>query len=262
VSFIKEQCGGDGALKITIRLEGIKKVYKLGETLIHAVRGIDLIVPEGEMMAIMGSSGSGKSTLLNIIGCLDRPTEGAYYLEGQDVSKLNKKQLAAIRNKNLGFVFQGFNLLGRSTVKANVQLPMIYAGIEKSEMEERVKEALGWVGLSAYLNHLPSQMSGGQQQRVAIARALVNNPSMILADEPTGALDSKTSVEIMSVIQRLNWEKGITVVMVTHEEDIALHCGRIIRLKDGRIISDTKVPAPRSAAEELAAYPLDDAEVV
>ncbi len=248
-------------MKTTIKLEGIKKVYKLGGTLIHAARGIDLIVPEGEMLAIMGASGSGKSTLLNIIGCLDRPTEGAYYLEGQDVSKLSKQQLASIRNKKLGFVFQGFNLLGRSTVKANVQLPMIYAGVEKSEMADRAREALGWVGLSAYLNHLPSQMSGGQQQRVAIARALVNNPSMILADEPTGALDSRTSMEIMSVIQRLNWEKGITVVMVTHEEDIALHCGRIIRVKDGRIISDIKVPNPRNAAEELAAYPMDDAGV-
>lgn len=227
----------------------------------HAVRGIDLTVPEGEMLAIMGASGSGKSTLLNIIGCLDKPTEGAYYLEDQNVLQLDKKQLASIRNKKLGFVFQGFNLLGRSTVKANVQLPMIYAGVEKSEMEDRASEALGWVGLSAYLNHLPSQMSGGQQQRVAIARALVNNPSMILADEPTGALDSRTSMEIMSVIQQLNWEKGITVVMVTHEEDIALHCGRIIRVKDGRIISDKKVPNPRNAAGELAAYPVDGAEV-
>lgn len=249
-------------MKTTIKLEGIKKVYQLGGTLVHAVRGIDLTVPEGEMLAIMGASGSGKSTLLNIIGCLDRPTEGAYYLEDQDVSQLDKKQLASIRNKKLGFVFQGFNLLGRSTAKANVQLPMIYAGVEKSEVEDRAREALGWVGLSAYLNHLPGQMSGGQQQRVAIARALVNNPSVILADEPTGALDSRTSMEIMSVIQRLNWEKGITVVMVTHEEDIALHCGRIIRIKDGRIISDVQVSNPRNAAQELAAYPADGAEVV
>ncbi|SFG41109.1 putative ABC transport system ATP-binding protein [Desulfotomaculum arcticum] len=248
-------------MKTIIKLEGIKKVYQLGGTLIHAARGIGLTVREGEMVAIMGASGSGKSTLLNIIGCLDRPTEGAYYLDGQDVSQLDKKQLAAIRNKKLGFVFQGFNLLGRSTVKANVQLPMIYAGVEKGEMEDRAREALGWVGLSAYLDHLPSQMSGGQQQRVAIARALVNNPAMVLADEPTGALDSRTSVEIMSVIQKLNWEKGITVVMVTHEEDIALHCGRIIRVKDGRIVSDVQVPNPRSAAEELAALPVDDAEV-
>ena len=248
-------------MKTTIKLEGIKKIYKLGGNLIHAVRGVDLTVPEGEMLAIMGASGSGKSTLLNIIGCLDKPSEGAYYLEGQDVSQLSKIQLAAIRNKKLGFVFQGFNLLGRSTVKANVQLPMIYAGAGKSEMEDRAREALGWVGLSAYLNHLPSRMSGGQQQRVAIARALVNNPSMILADEPTGALDSKTGMEIISVIQRLNREKGITVVMVTHEEDIALHCGRIIRVKDGRVISDTKVTNPRNAAEELAAFPVDEAGV-
>ena len=249
------------AEKTTIKLENIKKVYHVGETMVHAARGIDLTVVEGEMVAIMGSSGSGKSTLLNIIGCLDRPTEGAYFLDGKDVSEFDKTQLAAIRNKKIGFVFQGFNLLGRVTAKANIQLPLIYAGTDNKEMDDRVQEALNWVGLSSYLNHYPNQMSGGQQQRVAIARALVNNPSLILADEPTGALDSKTSIEIMSVIQRLNLEKGITVVIVTHEKDISLYCSRIIQLKDGRVISDAPVSNPRSAAKDLEAFPKEDMEV-
>lgn len=246
--------------KATIELENIRKVYYMGESQIYALKGINLTILQGEMVAIMGSSGSGKSTLLNIIGCLDKPTEGAYYLDGENVSKLDKNQLALIRNKKLGFVFQGFNLLGKLSVQANLQLPMIYAGTEQKEMLARAKEALNWVGLSKYLNHYPNQMSGGQQQRVAIARALVNNPSLILADEPTGALDSKTSIEIISVIQKLNIERGITVVMVTHEKDIAHYCRRLILLKDGRVVDDTPVANPRNAAEDLAAFP-KEAEV-
>jgi len=247
--------------KPTIRLENIKKMYPLGETVVHAAKGISLTISEGEMVAIMGSSGSGKSTLLNIVGCLDRPTEGVYYLDGENVSTLNKIQLAAIRNKRIGFVFQGFNLLGRMTVRANVYLPMVYAGKDKADMEKKAVEALNWVGLSSYLNHFPNQMSGGQQQRVAIARSLVNNPSLILADEPTGALDSKTSLEIMAVIQQLNIEKGITVVIVTHEKEISLYCRRIINLKDGRIIGDTPVSTPRNAAQDLAHFQEEETEV-
>jgi len=243
--------------KAAILMEDIKKTYDMGETQVFALRGISMNIQEGEMVAIMGSSGSGKSTLLNLIGCLDRPTGGTYYLDGENVSDLDKDQLAVIRNRRLGFVFQGFNLLGRVSVMANVQLPLVYAGAEKKEMEDRAKEALGWVGLAKYTRHYPSQMSGGQQQRVAIARALVNNPSLILADEPTGALDSKTSVEIISVIQRLNMEKGITVVMVTHEKEIANYCRRLINLRDGRIISDTPVLESRDAAADLAALPVE-----
>ncbi len=239
--------------KTAIVMENIKKVYKMGETELHALKGISLAIQNGEMVAIMGSSGSGKSTLLNILGCLDKPTGGTYYLDNEDVSQLEKDQLAAIRSKRIGFVFQGFNLLGNVSVLDNTQLPMIYAGVGKTEMINRAKEALDWVGLSEYINHHPGQMSGGQQQRVAIARALVNNPSLILADEPTGALDSKTSVEIISVIQRLNLEKGITVVMVTHDKDIALYCRRLINIKDGKLISDTPVLNQRNAAEDLAA---------
>ncbi len=239
--------------KTAIVMENIKKIYNMGETQVLALNGIDFTIQEGEMVAIMGSSGSGKSTLLNLIGCLDRPTGGTYYLDGENVSQLDKDQLAIIRNKRIGFVFQGFNLLGRMSVLANVQLPLVYAGAGKKEMEDRVKEALAWVGLSGYLHHYPTQMSGGQQQRVAIARALVNNPSLILADEPTGALDSKTSIEIISVIQKLNIEKGITVVMVTHEKDISLYCRRLINLKDGRVTGDTTVLNHRDASGDLTA---------
>ncbi len=240
-----------------IVMENIKKIYEMGETQVFALRGVSLTVQEGEMVAIMGASGSGKSTLLNLIGCLDRPTEGAYYLDGENVSDLDKDQLAKIRNKRLGFVFQGFNLLGKVSVRDNVMLPLVYAGTLKSEIEERVKESLAWVGLSQYINHYPGQMSGGQQQRVAIARALVNTPSLVLADEPTGALDSRTSVEIIAVLQRLNTEKGITVIIVTHEKEIADYCRRLVVLKDGHIIEDTPVANPADAAADLAAMPAE-----
>lgn len=240
-----------------IVIENIKKIYEMGETQVFALRGVSLTVQEGEMVAIMGASGSGKSTLLNLIGCLDRPTEGAYYLDGENVSDLDKDQLAKIRNKRLGFVFQGFNLLGKVSVRDNVMLPLVYAGTPKSEIEERVKESLAWVGLSQYINHYPGQMSGGQQQRVAIARALVNTPSLVLADEPTGALDSRTSVEIIAVLQRLNTEKGITVIIVTHEKEIADYCRRLVVLKDGHIIEDTPVANPADAAADLAAMPAE-----
>lgn len=243
--------------KAAIVMENIKKIYEMGETQVFALRGVSLTVQEGEMVAIMGASGSGKSTLLNLIGCLDRPTEGAYYLDGENVSDLDKDQLAKIRNKRLGFVFQGFNLLGKVSVRDNVMLPLVYAGTPKSEIEERVKESLAWVGLSQYINHYPGQMSGGQQQRVAIARALVNAPSLVLADEPTGALDSRTSVEIISVLQRLNTEKGITVIIVTHEKEIADYCRRLVVLKDGHIIEDTPVANPANAAADLAALPAE-----
>lgn len=239
--------------KAAIVMENIRKTYDMGETRVFALRGVSLSIQEGEMVAVMGSSGSGKSTLLNLIGCLDRPTGGTYYLDGENVSDLNKVRLAKIRNKRIGFVFQGFNLLGNVSVRNNVLLPLVYSGTPKNEMEERVKEALAWVGLSQYINHYPGQMSGGQQQRVAIARALVNRPSLVLADEPTGALDSRTSVEIISVLQRLNSEKGITVVIVTHEKDIVQYCRRLIILKDGRIIEDTPVTNPGSAAADLEA---------
>ncbi len=240
--------------KITLKLEHIKKIYTMGEHRVLALDGVNLTVLQGEMVAIMGSSGSGKSTLLNIIGCLDKPTEGTYILDGENISDLDKDQLARIRNKKFGFVFQTFNLLGRVTVRANVQLPLIYAGMDKKEMAARIEEALTWVGLVDYLNHHPGQMSGGQQQRVAIARALVNNPSLILADEPTGALDSKTGTEIISVIQRLNREKGITVVMVTHDKDISRYCRRLINIKDGHIVDDTPLENQRNAAADLAGY--------
>ncbi len=243
--------------KTTIELKGIKKIYDMGENKVFALRGIDLTIKQGEMVAIMGSSGSGKSTLLNILGCLDKPTEGTYCIDGENVSELDKSQLADIRKRKLGFVFQGFNLLGRMTVGANVQLPMIYAGVDKKEMAARAKDALRWVGLSKYSNHYPNQMSGGQQQRVAIARSLVNNPSLILADEPTGALDSKTSIEIIGVMQRLNQEKGITVVVVTHDQEISLYCRRLVMIKDGHIINDAPVLSQRNAAADLAAFPVE-----
>jgi putative ABC transport system ATP-binding protein len=217
-----------------IELENITKVYRMGEVGVNALRGITLSITKGEMVAIIGASGSGKSTLLNIIGCLDRPTSGRYIFDGADVSQLSDNQLAEMRNRKFGFVFQEYNLLSRATALSNVELPLIYGG--GGRRREQAMEALERVGLGARAKHKPTELSGGEQQRVAIARALVNNPALILADEPTGNLDSKTTAEIVSMFQQLNQE-GITVVMVTHEADIASQAQRIIRLHDGEIVS-------------------------
>ena len=234
--------------------DNIHKYYELGESRVHALRGINVSVERGDFVAIMGASGSGKSTFMNILGCLDRPSSGRYLLEGTDVAVLDKRQLAAIRNSKLGFVFQGFNLLPRTTALENVQLPTLYTRIEKSERIQRAKDALVLVGLADRSQHFPSQLSGGQQQRVAIARALVNHPAILLADEPTGNLDSRTSVEIMDLFQRLN-EQGLTVVLVTHEHDIAQFAKRVIVFRDGRIRKDEFVPDRPRAGEVLRSMP-------
>jgi putative ABC transport system ATP-binding protein len=245
-----------------IRLEGIHKTYSMGDVEVHALRGISLTIREGEFVAIMGASGSGKSTTMNIVGCLDTPTRGGYLLDGQDVSTLSKDERADIRLKKLGFVFQGFNLLSRTSALENVELPMLYAGTDPSERKRRALEALHSVGLVGREQNHPNQLSGGQQQRVAIARALVNDPTLILADEPTGALDSRTSVEVMEIFQRLNRERRITLVLVTHEQDIAAYADRVVVFKDGRIQKDYRVTAPRDAAEELRNLPaIDDEEI-
>jgi putative ABC transport system ATP-binding protein len=245
-----------------ITLEHVHKIYQMGDVEIHALRGVSLHIDRGEFIAIMGASGSGKSTTMNILGCLDRPTKGRYVLDGKDVSKLSKDQLADIRNQKIGFVFQGFNLLSRTSALENVELPMLYLGLKASERLAGAKEALEIVGLADRMNNMPNQLSGGQQQRVAIARSLVNKPSIILADEPTGNLDSRTSVEVMDVFQRLNQERGITIALVTHEPDIAQYARRIIVFKDGRIKNDYMVKEPRSAREELEHLPAitDDEE--
>lgn len=226
-----------------ISLRGIVKTYQMGDVEVRALRGVDIDVYSGEIIAIMGPSGSGKSTLMNIIGCLDVPTEGVYELDGKDVSRLKDDQLAAIRNHKIGFVFQSFNLLPRTTAVANVELPLIYGGVGGRQRRKRAEEALRLVGLGDRLDHKPNELSGGQQQRVAIARALVNEPSMILADEPTGNLDSKTSVEIMELFQRLNAERGITIVFVTHNPETADYCQRIVRIRDGLVESDIRQQA-------------------
>jgi len=238
-----------------LRLDGVHKTYDLGEIQVHALRGITLEIYVGEFVAIMGASGSGKSTLMNILGCLDRPTRGHYYLDGIDVSGMTKTDLARTRNRKLGFVFQQFNLLARTSALENVELPTIYAGIPIVERERRAKEALELVGLAERQGHHPSQLSGGQQQRVAIARALVNRPAILLADEPTGNLDSRTSVEIMDIMQRLNTEKGITVIVVTHEPDIARYAKRIIEFRDGKVKKDVPVTDRLIAAEVLPTLP-------
>jgi putative ABC transport system ATP-binding protein len=233
-----------------IRLDDVTKVYRMGDVDVHALRGVTLRIEQGEIIAIMGSSGSGKSTLMNVIGCLDRPTTGRYLLAGQDISTLHRSELAEIRNRQLGFVFQHFHLLARTSAIENVELPLLYAGVPTRERRRRASEALFRVGLGDRLDHHPNQMSGGQQQRVAIARALVGNPKVILADEPTGALDSRTGVEIMALFQEL-WRSGITVVLVTHEPDIAAHAARVLVMKDGSVRSDEK-QTPRLAEHEPA----------
>jgi putative ABC transport system ATP-binding protein len=230
-----------------IEARGLVKEYVIGDTKLRALDGVNVEIGRGEFVAIMGASGSGKSTFMNILGCLDRPTSGSYILDGAPVETLSKDALAKIRNKMLGFVFQGFNLLPRTTALENVELPMYYNG-HGADMREKAYEALQSVGLAGRENHFSSQLSGGQQQRVAIARALVNDPSVILADEPTGNLDSRTSAEIMDIFSRLNSEKGITIVLVTHEPDIALYAMRQIHFKDGKITSDDK-KAPSAKAD-------------
>lgn len=236
-----------------VQLRDIRRTYRNGELEVHAVRGISLDIHAGEFIAIMGASGSGKSTLMNTLGCLDRPSSGSYLLDGVDVSSLDREQRADLRNQKLGFVFQGFNLLPRTSAVENVELPMLYAHqrVPSAEMRRRAMAALDVVGLAPRADHLPSQLSGGQQQRVAIARALVNEPRLLLADEPTGNLDSKTSVEVMGVFQRLN-ERGITLVMVTHELDIAQYCKRILVVRDGLLVRDEPVENRSIASEELA----------
>jgi ABC-type lipoprotein export system ATPase subunit len=235
-----------------IRVEHLTKTYYLGEVQVPALKGVDLTIPAGECIAIMGASGSGKSTFMNILGCLDRPTQGKYFLEGRDVSGLNRDELAQIRNQKIGFVFQNFNLLGRTTALENVELPLYYRHDHTTRDRHRAAlEALKIVGLQDRGHHLPSQLSGGQQQRVAIARALVNEPSLILADEPTGNLDTRTSLEIMEIFQRLNRESQITIILVTHESDIASYAGRHVVFRDGRVIQDERIQ-PRQAADALA----------
>ena len=228
--------------------DDLVKTYTLGGVELHALDHVSLAVGRGELVAIMGSSGSGKSTLMNVLGCLDRPTSGRYVLGGREVSKLGRGELAEVRNKTIGFVFQSFNLLARTTALENVELPLIYAGLSAAERHRRARTALERVGLGDRIDHKPSELSGGQQQRVAIARAIVNDPKIVLADEPTGNLDSKTSDAIMALFQQL-WRNGLTIVFVTHEPDVARYASRIVVLKDGRVVSDTsQTPALAKAA--------------
>ncbi|MBN1355788.1 ABC transporter ATP-binding protein [bacterium] len=235
-----------------ITLRNIKRVFSMGQIEVNALARIDLDIQHGEFVAVMGASGSGKSTLMNILGCLDRATSGDYYLEGVHVNDLNKRDLARVRNKKIGFVFQGFNLLPRTSALENVLLPLLYnRDLRSRDLKPKAMKALDAVALTDRIHHEPSQLSGGQQQRVAIARALVNEPSLILADEPTGNLDSRTSIEVMSVLQSLN-NRGITIVLVTHEPDISLYANRIIELKDGRIIRDVLARQPRNAAADMS----------
>ena len=246
-----------------ISVRDLTKTYTVGEHVVRALRGVSLEVEAGEFISVTGPSGSGKSTFMHIVGALDRPTSGSYILDGRDVSQLSKDDLARVRNKKIGFVFQGFNLLSRTTALDNVELPLLYdatSGLKTADRHRKAKEVLSLVGLGERTDHFPNQLSGGQQQRVAIARALITDPAIILADEPTGNLDTRTSIEVMDIFQRLNRERGITVMLITHEQDIAEHGTRIIKFRDGKVVSDQPVAHRRDAGEELAALPPPDDE--
>jgi len=243
-----------------IEIKNLVKDYMLGQVPVHVLKDISFEIERGDFVSIMGPSGSGKSTLMNILGCLDKPTSGSYKLDGISVANLNRDQLAEIRNKKIGFVFQQFNLLARTSAEENVELPLMYTDASARERRERAMAALLAVGLAGRQDHQPSQLSGGQQQRVAIARALVNDPKIILADEPTGALDSRTSIEIMAIFQRLNRQEGITMIMVTHDPDIASYSNRNIRFRDGRLQGDERVAQPREALKDLEQLPAEQPE--
>jgi putative ABC transport system ATP-binding protein len=247
-----------------ISVRDLTRVYTLGEVEVRALRGVSFDVMPGEFVSVTGPSGSGKSTFMHIIGCLDKPTSGEYFLDGKDVSKATKDELAEVRNRKIGFVFQGFNLLKRTTALDNVELPLLYNsknGLKASDRHRKAMEVLDAVGLGSRHHHLPNQLSGGQQQRVAIARALINDPAILLADEPTGNLDTRTSVEVMGIFQRLNKERGITVMLITHEMDIAEYGTRFIRFRDGKVIHDQPITKRRNAADELAALPPPDVDL-
>jgi putative ABC transport system ATP-binding protein len=240
-----------------ISVRDLTRTYDVGEVKVHALRGVSLDIEKGEFVAATGPSGSGKSTLMHILGCLDRPSSGQYFLDGRDVAKLSRNELAEVRNSKIGFVFQGFNLLARTSAIDNVELPLLYTNqsMKAADRRARAMEALKAVGLAERAHHHPNQLSGGQQQRVAIARALINQPSLLLADEPTGNLDSRTSVEVMGIFQRLNAEQAITVLLITHESDIAEYANRIIAFRDGRVVGNQPVANRRSAETELASMP-------
>jgi len=246
-----------GSVPSVISARGLVKTYVVGDHQVKALRGVNIEVPRGEFLSVTGPSGSGKSTFMHIVGCLDRPTSGQYFLDGQDVSTMSKNELAAVRNNKIGFVFQGFNLLSRTSALDNVELPLLYGGstMKKAERHRRAKDMLAAVGLGDRFSHHPNQLSGGQQQRVAIARALIKDPSILLADEPTGNLDSRTSIEVMGLFQRLNVERGITVLVITHEADIAEYGTRIVSFRDGVVKTDRPVTNRRTADEELAQLP-------
>jgi putative ABC transport system ATP-binding protein len=246
-----DRSSGNGSPPV-VQTRDLEKIYRMGDVEVRALRGVSLSIAGGEFVAVMGASGSGKSTFMNLVGCLDRPTRGTYLLNGQDVGRLSRDQLAGVRGRQIGFVFQGFNLLPRTSALENVELPMLYQGISAKERHKRASEALARVGLGDRLDHAPAQLSGGQQQRVAIARALVNRPTLLLADEPTGNLDSRTSVEVMGIFQELN-DQGLTVLLVTHEPDISDHARRVVTFKDGIVLSDSRVERRRIARDELTA---------
>jgi len=243
-----------------ISVKNLVKTYVVGEVEVRALRGVNLDVDPGEFLAVTGPSGSGKSTFMHIAGCLDRPTSGQYFLDGDDVSRMSRDQLAAVRNRKIGFVFQGFNLLSRTSALDNVELPLLYqGGLKGPERHKRAIDVLTAVGLGNRSDHHPNQLSGGQQQRVAIARSLINNPSILLADEPTGNLDTRTSIEVMDIFQKLNRERGITVLLITHELDIAEYGTRIVSFRDGQVVKDVAVTKRRLAQDELAALPAPQA---